>query len=27
LPLDGHPPQPLPPPSSTHFRWRPHRLF
>ncbi|KAG9065320.1 hypothetical protein KI688_002644 [Linnemannia hyalina] len=27
LPLDGLPPQPLPPPSSTHFRWRPHRLF
>ncbi|KAF9538987.1 hypothetical protein EC957_005964 [Mortierella hygrophila] len=27
LSLDGLPPQPLPPPSSTHFRWRPHRLF
>ncbi|KAK5821253.1 hypothetical protein F5H01DRAFT_340286 [Linnemannia elongata] len=27
LSLDGLPPQPLPPPSSAHFRWRPHRLF
>ncbi|KAF9141754.1 hypothetical protein BG015_001175 [Linnemannia schmuckeri] len=27
LPLDGHLPQSLPPPLSTYFRWRPHRLF
>ncbi|KAF9133336.1 hypothetical protein BGW39_010041 [Mortierella sp. 14UC] len=27
LPLDGRPPQPVPPAVGSHFRWRPHRLF